>query len=391
MGCSASSATVPTTAAAVDTPDFLSRFELGEELGAGAFGQVRAVTSRDSPRGDALPLAVKIIELSSERASGEQLWLEARNEYRCWKRLGCHPNVVRLSGFFLEQKADESPNVAYMLMERCGVNLGHCLHDLVGNDMLCGYVLKSMLTAIAHVHHRGVVHRDVKFANFLVSGPVLKLCDFGLAAIVPECGYLSSAVGTHAYMAPEVIQHQRYDYSVDLWSIGVCWYRMLFRTFPYAPKRGDNSKTAWKDAVVRGVPPSFLPRKGEAPSEKAAALARHLLRRQAHMRPSANCAMRMDYFRQRTSEPSICLELALSGRSMTSSRTESQSHALPVTPESPKSPPGTVDASCQSTKRCASTKSTSHVEQWSLSGASEGLESPVAASLDPFPKLRCEC
>merc|ERR550514_905811 len=92
-------------------------------------------------------------------------------------------------------------------------------HDLVG-------VFRGMLSAIEHLHACRVVHRDVKPGNMLLAegrnlsgNPVVKLCDFGLAAELrrPAAG-LTDICGTVPYMTPEMLlQGRPYGFGVDIW------------------------------------------------------------------------------------------------------------------------------------------------------------------------------
>ncbi|CAE7572286.1 Prkd1 [Symbiodinium natans] len=74
--------------------------------------------------------------------------------------------------------------------------------------------------------------------NFLWGGPdnsVLKLCDYGLAVMMPKTGKLSGVFGTAPYMAPEMLRSEGYDFLADVWSIGSVAYLLVFGSFPYSP------------------------------------------------------------------------------------------------------------------------------------------------------------
>lgn len=113
---------------------------------------------------------------------------------------------------------------------------------------------------MAYLHGRGVVHRDIKAENILVSSPAdaaptVKLADFGLArqlaAGAPAAGTaaaagggtpstsdtfsLSSVLGTPAYLAPEVVAGRRYGPPVDVWSVGVLAHILLTGRLPFPP------------------------------------------------------------------------------------------------------------------------------------------------------------
>jgi len=92
-------------------------------------------------------------------------------------------------------------------------------------------LLVQLLHALAYLHRRGLVHRDVKPDNALVSSGVVKLVDFGLAV---AAGQLDEApCGTLAYCAPEVLRGAPANARADLYSVGVIAYEILTGRHPF--------------------------------------------------------------------------------------------------------------------------------------------------------------
>jgi serine/threonine protein kinase len=124
-------------------------------------------------------------------------------------------------------------------------------------------VWRQILFALDFLHSKSVAHRDVKPANFLVDAEgLVKICDFGLSAVVPADG-VTGIVGTTPFMAPEVVQSKRYHCKVDVWSLGAMAFLMLYGHYPYMPpqteKEGDCSrKSTPKDEKLKETqkPPS---------------------------------------------------------------------------------------------------------------------------------------
>jgi tetratricopeptide (TPR) repeat protein len=105
--------------------------------------------------------------------------------------------------------------------------------------------LADVADALEHAHERGVIHRDVKPANLLLS-PEGRLCvtDFGLARVIREPGMTSTGafLGTPAYASPEQIRGWGVDLRTDIYSLGVVLYEMLTLQRPFT---GDS----WEEVI----------------------------------------------------------------------------------------------------------------------------------------------
>lgn len=93
-------------------------------------------------------------------------------------------------------------------------------------------LLVQLCRVLAYVHSRGIVHRDIKPNNVLVTaGRTVKLVDFGLAGVATE---REGIRGTPAYLAPEVMARGGVDHRSDLYSLGVLAYQLVCRRLPFA-------------------------------------------------------------------------------------------------------------------------------------------------------------
>lgn len=98
-------------------------------------------------------------------------------------------------------------------------------------------LLKQMLKAIVYIHKHCIVHRDLKLENWLLMRAApslegLRLCDFGLSAMLKPGEQLENRVGSPYYVAPEIMKGT-YDFPVDLWSLGVILYMLISGLPPF--------------------------------------------------------------------------------------------------------------------------------------------------------------
>lgn len=102
-------------------------------------------------------------------------------------------------------------------------------------------LMVQLLDALAYLHRRGVVHRDLSPSNVLVvhgeAGPVAKIVDFGLA-VDAEGGTDLSTAGTLLYMAPELFRGERASELSDLYAVGVMAYQMFTGAYPFSAEDG---------------------------------------------------------------------------------------------------------------------------------------------------------
>jgi len=104
--------------------------------------------------------------------------------------------------------------------------------------------MRQISAGLAHMHSKGICHRDIKPDNFMVAEDnTLKLTDFGLAVFLPQGQLLQDKCGTPAFMAPE--QHQMpkrsqgYGFPVDMWAAGISMYMVMFGgRHPFLNSRG---------------------------------------------------------------------------------------------------------------------------------------------------------
>jgi eukaryotic-like serine/threonine-protein kinase len=121
----------------------------------------------------------------------------------------------------------------YDLLERSG--------SLPGD--VCAIVSLQVARALDYAHFRGVIHRDVKPANIIISkSGSVKLTDFGIARVESsDLTEVGIGLGTPAYMSPEQILGERLDHRADIFSLGIVMYQMVTGRKPFVE---DDQHTA---------------------------------------------------------------------------------------------------------------------------------------------------
>jgi hypothetical protein len=194
------------------------RFFLDKELGRGGMGAVYSATDQILER----KVAIKVLKEQSGEEVGKKLRLEAQIAARL-----LHDNVVRIYDF---GRAEE----AYFLVmeEVTGISYAKRWRLLPLPDRLS--VLANVADALDYAHHQGVVHRDVKPANVLLTASdAPKLSDFGLSIIAAHGDQTGVIRGTPHYMSPEQTRGGRLDYRTDLYSLGVMVYESATGGVPF--------------------------------------------------------------------------------------------------------------------------------------------------------------
>lgn len=206
-----------------------SAFTLETQIGEGVYGKVHR--ARDAITGDTVALKRVKTDLTVEK---EGFPITALREIQILKELA-HENIVALREVALGG-ADRSVYLAFEYLD-------HDLSGLVESrgagltpDHVCCYV-KQLVRGVAHMHDRGVLHRDVKASNLLIGRDGrLKIGDWGLArhaASVDGKQHYTNRVITLWYRPPELLlgatrADDGYGVAIDVWSIGCILAELLF-------------------------------------------------------------------------------------------------------------------------------------------------------------------
>ncbi|KAJ1980128.1 hypothetical protein H4R35_001238 [Dimargaris xerosporica] len=199
----------------------IQRYEFQGQIGEGAFSSV--VAAKDRQSGD----MVAIKRMKKRRWKDTSTY----QEIDVLRKLA-HPNVVTLRDAFREDYR------FYLVFERMDLNLYQWIQKRHGqpyDEAVVRAIAQQILEGVAFIHQQGYFHRDLKPENILISGPRVKIADFGLVQKADTNRPLTAYISTRWYRAPEVLlECARYSYPIDLWAVGTIIAEVLL-TQPLFP------------------------------------------------------------------------------------------------------------------------------------------------------------
>ncbi|KAJ7401711.1 hypothetical protein BTVI_93556 [Pitangus sulphuratus] len=262
--------TIARSAMMKDSP-FYHHYELDlkeKPLGEGSFSICRKCLHKKTSQEYAVKIISKRMEANTQR------------EITALKLCEGHPNVVKLHEVFHDQLH------TFLVMEllKGGELLERIQKKKHFSETEASHIMRRLVSAVSHMHDVGVVHRDLKPENLLFTDETdnseIKIIDFGFARLKPPDNQpLKTPCFTLHYAAPELLNHNGYDESCDLWSLGVILYTMLSGQVPFQSQ--DRSLTCTSALeIMKKIKKGEFSFEGEAwknVSEEAKELIRGLL------------------------------------------------------------------------------------------------------------------
>jgi hypothetical protein len=254
----------------------LDRFELIEKIGQGGMGQVWRAHDRELREEIALKM------LSAEFAHDPICLRQLKDEVRRGRKLG-HPYIIRIyelftgdvDTVFITMEMVRGKNINYLRAQQT---------DMRFSEAQVEPWLRQIASALAYAHSEGILHRDIKPNNILITTDnTAKLADFGIAVAMSESvtRVTRNTSGTPAYMSPEQIQGNSATTSSDLYSLGCTFFELLCGKPPYA--------SGTVDTVIRQHLEGRLPEPAEWPvslTPRMSKLLQALLQRSPEDRPA---------------------------------------------------------------------------------------------------------
>ncbi|KAI5118932.1 hypothetical protein M0805_003756 [Coniferiporia weirii] len=234
-------------------PDVHQLYKRLETVGKGAYGSVH----RGIEIATGTVVALKIINLDT----ADDDVADIQREVALLAHLRDAVNITRYYGCHLD-----GPRVWIVMEYASGGSVRTLMKACKDGRVAERYVIlvtRELLLALAYLHKAGVIHRDIKAANVLITsvGRVM-LCDFGVSALlVTAHSKRNTLVGTPYWMAPEVAQPvPAYDTKADIWSLGITIYEMVTGSPPHSNLDGMK--------VVHLIPHTKPPRLAEGDGSK---------------------------------------------------------------------------------------------------------------------------
>jgi hypothetical protein len=223
-----------------------NRYRIVEKIGAGGMAEVYRgidhVLERD--------VAVKVLTERSDEVCRRFL-LEAQSMARL-----NHPNIVAVYDVGVDR------DLSYIILEFVrGKTMREIDRSKISFDDAINLTIQ-LLEALQYAHSQGIIHRDIKPGNIIVTDDhVLKVMDFGLARRMTDVSNLTQSgeiVGTIAYLPPERFLGKSGDNTSDLYSVGVLLYELLTGRLPFTHESGDLVAVMFSHVNDRPKPPRQL-------------------------------------------------------------------------------------------------------------------------------------
>ena len=221
----------------------ISHYKILEKLGEGGMGVVYKAEDSRLKRTVALKFLPK--DLTRDTEARDRFVQEARSAAAL-----SHPNICTI------HEIDEVKGQFFIVMEYIeGQNLREQIESGPHNIDKAMDIAIQVADGLKEAHEKGIVHRDIKSANIMVTEKgQAKIMDFGLAKLAGQARLTKTVttLGTVAYMSPEQVKGEEVDHRTDIWSLGVVLYEMVTGQLPF---KGEYEQTLVYSIVNKDAEP----------------------------------------------------------------------------------------------------------------------------------------
>lgn len=232
-------------------PAEIGDYSVIEQIGSGSF----SVVWHAKHRFKGYDVAIK--EIATGRLN-KKLQESLLSEIEILRKID-HPNITRL------HETVETPGRIYLVLEYCtGGDLSTYIHRHGRvSEATARHFMRQLAAGLRVLRENNLIHRDLKPQNLLLSmsdsNAVLKIADFGFARPLQPQGLAETLCGSPLYMAPEIMQFQKYDAKADLWSVGTILFQLVTGKTPFS---GNNQMQLMQN-ILKSNELQFPPEVGE--------------------------------------------------------------------------------------------------------------------------------
>ena len=140
-----------------------------------------------------------------------------------------HKNIIKL------YETIDTDKYVFLILELCDTDLYSYINNNEIDEETTKFIVKQIIEAIKYIMDNNIVHRDLKPHNILINKQTkqIKICDFGFAKEFKDTLLSDTVCGSPLYMAPELLQNQKYNIKSDIWSIGIIMYEIVMKDHPF--------------------------------------------------------------------------------------------------------------------------------------------------------------